>query len=68
MQSCHQEQFPVSGTVFTMNGRENDYTWSEAYVDNSQVVLVKKVLPFIPCRILQERFWLYRQIPLLWQP
>lgn len=25
-----------------MNGRENDYTWSEAYVDNSQVVLVKK--------------------------
>ena len=37
-----------SGTIsciwngFTMNGRENDYTWSEAYVDNSQVVLVKK--------------------------
>ncbi len=27
---------------FTMNGRENSYTWSSAYVDNSQVVVVKK--------------------------
>ena len=27
---------------FTMNGRENNYTWSTAYVDNSQVVIVKK--------------------------
>lgn len=27
---------------FTMNGRENDYTWSVPYVDNSQVVVVKK--------------------------
>ena len=26
---------------FTMQGREEGYTWSEAYVDNSQVVLVK---------------------------
>ena len=26
---------------FTMQGRENAYTWSRAYVDNSQVVLVK---------------------------
>ena len=26
---------------FTINGRENDYTWSEPYVDNSQVVIVK---------------------------
>lgn len=26
---------------FTMNGRESDYTWSSAYVDNSQVVIVK---------------------------
>lgn len=26
---------------FTMDGRENDYTWSSAYVDNSQVVVVK---------------------------
>ncbi|MEG2421849.1 MAG: amino acid ABC transporter substrate-binding protein [Oscillospiraceae bacterium] len=25
---------------FTMNGRENDYTWSEPYVDNSQVFVV----------------------------
>ena len=27
---------------FTMQGREDAYTWSRAYVDNSQVVLVKK--------------------------
>ena len=27
-------------TGFTMNGREDDYTWSEPYVDNSQVVVV----------------------------
>lgn len=27
---------------FTMNGREQEYTWSSAYVDNSQVVVVKK--------------------------
>ncbi|MBR6967879.1 MAG: ABC transporter permease subunit [Ruminococcus sp.] len=27
---------------FTINGRENDYTWSTPYVDNSQVVVVKK--------------------------
>lgn len=26
---------------FTMNGREEDYTWSVPYVDNSQVVIVK---------------------------
>lgn len=26
---------------FTMNGREEDYTWSTPYVDNSQVVVVK---------------------------
>ncbi|MBA4701208.1 MAG: amino acid ABC transporter substrate-binding protein [Ruminococcus sp.] len=35
-----------SGTIdciwngFTINGREEDYTWSEPYVDNSQVVVV----------------------------
>lgn len=27
---------------FTVNGREDDYTWSDAYVDNSQVVVVPK--------------------------
>ena len=27
---------------FTMNGREEKYTWSTPYVDNSQVVIVKK--------------------------
>ena len=26
---------------FTINGRENDYTWSTPYIDNSQVVVVK---------------------------
>lgn len=26
---------------FTINGRENDYTWSEPYFDNSAVVVVK---------------------------
>lgn len=26
---------------FTMNGRENEYTWSTPYVDNSQVVIVR---------------------------
>lgn len=37
-----------SGTIdciwngFTINGREDDYTWSEPYVDNSQVVVVSK--------------------------
>ena len=25
---------------FTMNGREDEYTWSNAYVDNSQVIVV----------------------------
>lgn len=36
-----------SGTIdciwngFTINGRESLYTWSKAYVDNSQVVIVK---------------------------
>ena len=27
---------------FTINGRENEYTWSTPYVDNSQVVIVRK--------------------------
>lgn len=27
---------------FTMQGREDKYTWSEAYVDNSQVIVVKE--------------------------
>jgi len=37
-----------SGTIdciwngFTINGREEKYTWSEAYVDNSQVIVVPK--------------------------
>ena len=37
-----------SGTIdciwngFTMNGREDQYTWSDSYMDNTQVVIVKK--------------------------
>ena len=37
-----------SGTIdciwngFTINGREKDYTWSDAYIDNKQVVVVKE--------------------------
>ena len=27
---------------FSMNGREDDYTWTKPYVDNSQVVVVRK--------------------------
>ena len=36
-----------SGTIdciwngFTMNGREDDYTWSDPYIDNKQVVVVR---------------------------
>lgn len=26
---------------FTINGRENDYLWSDPYVDNSQIIVVK---------------------------
>ena len=39
-----------SGTIdciwngFTINGRENDYTWSEPYIDNKQVVVDKKLV------------------------
>ncbi len=37
-----------SGTIdciwngFTMNGREDQYTWSDSYMDNTQVVITKK--------------------------
>lgn len=37
-----------SGTIdciwngFTMNGREDQYTWSDPYIDNKQVIVVKK--------------------------
>lgn len=41
-----------SGTIdciwngFTMNGREDDYTWSDPYVDNSQVMVVAEKLRY----------------------
>ena len=30
----------VSGTDFTINGREDDYTWSDPYLNNEQVMVV----------------------------
>lgn len=27
---------------FTMNGREDEYTWSDAYLDNKQVFVVRE--------------------------
>lgn len=40
---------------FTMQGREKDYTWSCAYVDNSQVVMVKKGSPIKSLKDLAGR-------------
>ena len=40
---------------FTMQGREDKYTWSEAYVDNSQVIVVKKTAALPPMQILLGR-------------
>ena len=40
---------------FTMTGREEDYTWSKPYVDNSQVIVVKKDAGISALRILPER-------------
>ena len=37
-----------SGTIdciwngFTMNGREDDYTWTKPYIDNKQIIVVNK--------------------------
>ena len=47
---------------FTMNGREDEYTWSEPYLDNQQVFVVRADSESIPKRILQERLLMYRQI------
>ncbi len=40
---------------FTIQGREDGYTWTEPYVDNSQVVLVKKGSPIKALRDLAGR-------------
>ena len=47
---------------FTMNGREDQYTWTDPYMDNSQVVVVKEKIPELThLRILQEKWWRYRK-------
>ena len=33
---------PIDWNGFTMNGREDEYAWTEPYVDNSQVFVVKE--------------------------
>ena len=40
---------------FTMQGREAGYTWTAAYIDNSQVVLVKKGSPIKALKDLAGR-------------
>lgn len=62
-----------SGTIsciwngFTMDGREDEYTWSSAYVDNSQVVVVEPTPALQSFPTLLEKLLLYRRIPLHWQ-
>lgn len=46
---------------FTMNGREDDYTWSDPYVDNSQVMVVSEnsginSLSDLPKKYLDKHF------------
>ena len=40
---------------FTIDGRENDYTWSTPYVDNSQVVVVKNGSPIKTLSDLKDK-------------
>ena len=45
---------------FTINGREKSYTWSEPYIDNKQVVVVKadsniKSLSDLKCKIVETQ-------------
>ena len=48
---------------FTMNGREDDYTWSDPYVDNSQVMVVSENSGINSLSIWQERRLVCRQHP-----
>ena len=49
---------------FTMNGREDDYTWSDPYVDNSQVMVVsEKFRHQQPVRSGRKDGWSCRQHP-----
>ena len=45
---------------FTINGREDDYTWTKPYINNKQVIVVKadsgiKVLPNLKDKIVETR-------------
>lgn len=57
-----------SGTIdciwngFTMNGREDDYTWSDPYIDNKQVVVVRSDSGIDDFAGLKESMWKYRRI------
>lgn len=46
---------------FTMNGREDDYTWSDPYIDNSQVFVVAKDSGIATMADLAARQSAYRQ-------
>ena len=52
---------------FTLNGREREYTWSKAYIDNSQVVIVKSGSGIKKLEDLKGRLLLYRLIHQLLQ-
>lgn len=41
MQELNSETIDCIWNGFTMNGREDDYTWSDPYIDNKQVVVVR---------------------------
>ena len=45
---------------FTMNGREDDYTFSTPYVDNSQVIVVAEKSGIDTWKIWRERQSVYR--------
>ena len=52
---------------FTMNGREDDYTFSEPYVDNSQVIVVAEDSGIDDAvQIWQARLSVYRLLPQRW--
>ncbi len=41
MRKLNSETIDCIWNGFTMNGREDDYTWSDPYIDNKQVVVVR---------------------------
>ena len=51
---------------FTMNGREDDYTWSKPYIDTRRSLLSRRI-PISPAlTVCPVSSWTYRQIPLHW--